>query len=54
MTYPCYECADRIIKCNANCERYLTAVAKNREIRIQMLIQLRRIAGKGKLNTLKR
>ena len=34
MTYPCYECADRVVGCHANCERYLTAVAKDRETRM--------------------
>ena len=34
MIYPCYECADRVVGCHANCERYLTAAAKDREIRM--------------------
>ena len=34
MIYSCYECADRVVGCHANCERYLAAVAKDREIRM--------------------
>lgn len=34
MIYPCYECADRVAGCHANCEKYLTAAAKAREIRM--------------------
>ena len=34
MIYPCYECADRVVGCHTNCERYLTASAKYREIRM--------------------
>lgn len=34
MIYPCYGCEDRVVGCHANCERYLTAAAKDREIRM--------------------
>ena len=41
MIYPCYECADRVVGCHANCERYLTAAAKDREIRIANVDQVK-------------
>lgn len=34
MIYPCYGCADRVVGCHANCERYLTAAAQDRENRM--------------------
>lgn len=34
MIYPCYGCEDRVVGCHANCERYLTTAAKDREIRM--------------------
>lgn len=34
MIYPCYGCTDRVVGCHANCERYLTAAAKDHEIRM--------------------
>lgn len=34
MIYPCYGCTDRVVGCHATCERYSTAAAKDREIRM--------------------
>lgn len=54
MIYPCYGCANRVVGCHANCERYLTAAAQDRENRMVNDAAKRHRAGKGKLNTLKR
>lgn len=42
MIYPCYGCADRVVGCHANCERYLEAAAKDCEIRMANVDLLRR------------
>lgn len=44
MIYPCYGCADRVVGCHANCERYLTAAAKDREIRMANVDQVKAYA----------